>query len=263
MRRAICLLLSACVASLEVPHAVAQGTSSGSGGSITIDTVDPDTGQHVDAGLIRQGQNVRVVVKAFDSLGRAVECGNPSIGVINGVAGTQLIGPQAGGPPDIIQGGANFGSAEITATCPKLPGVQAKSFAASTGRPLGAARPQPAPQPAPAAAAASTGSATGTMLLAGAAIAGGVALAAAAASSAGGGSSSSGSSTQACSQRVCIASGFSCSCSNDSTNTTCSTQLPVSGSGQQCIAINTNNRNAWCAPGLSCINGSCGTRSGC
>lgn len=200
MRRALCIFLSACMAGLGVPPAMSQGTSTGSGGSITIDTVDPVTGKHVDAGLIRQGQQVRVIVKAFDSFGRAVECNNPSIGVINGVAGTQLIAPAPGAAPDIITGGPNFGSAEITATCPKLPNVQAKSFAASTGRPLGGARPQPAPQPAPAPqptpapAAAGSGSGIGTVLLIG-----GVAIAAGAAAAAAGSGGGSSSSAASCS----------------------------------------------------------------
>jgi hypothetical protein len=181
MRRAICVVLSFCLAGIGLPQAMAQGTSMGSGGSITIDTVDPERGRHVDAGLIQNNQRVRVVVKAFDPYGREIDCGTPTIGVKNGVAGTQLIGPEAGGPPDIIRGGPTFGSAEITATCPNLPDVQAKSFAASKGRPLGGGS-----------ATAQAPSSGGSLLLAGLAIAGGVARAAAAAG--GGGDSSSSSS---------------------------------------------------------------------
>ena len=135
----------------------------------------------------------------------------------------------------------------------KFTGIQSIAATASTTA-------STAPSTAPAAGPSTAGAIGGTLLVGGL-VAGGVALAAAAAGSTGGGSG--GPSTVQCSQRTCIASGFSCSCSNDSTNTSCSTQFPVAGSGTACIAINTNNRIAWCAPGLSCINGSCGTRQGC
>ena len=222
---AISWWLSISLAFLGMPPAMSQGTSyGGSGGSITIDTVDPATGQHVDAGLIRQGQQVRVVVKAFDSSGREIACGRPQIGVINGVSGNQLIAP-APGAPDIITGGPGFGSAEITVKCPNLPDVQFKSFAASSGRPLAGARPQ-APTPAPAAPAAAeppaSGSGMGTMLVVGGLVLGAAALAAAA----GGGGGSSGTSCSAGSHacqppnsNICCPNGTTLYCTNNNTCT--------------------------------------------
>lgn len=136
LSRVLCLTLSVGVVMIGVPvDALAQGAPPAPGGSIVIDIVDPDTGEHVPAGLLRSGkqgrmyggQQYRLVAHAFDEMGRAIPCTQWTFDRIQGVSGNQ-IRDIAG---DLMTMGSGWGSAEVTAQCAELPGVVSKMFIAN------------------------------------------------------------------------------------------------------------------------------------
>jgi hypothetical protein len=227
-----------------VSPAWAESVSSGEGGSITIQAVDPATGDPIPDGLLQPGMTVKLVVHAYDSGGNRIGC-TPIYGVNQGVTGNQIEGgvdPAAA----TFKMGQGFGSASVNVRCQELPNV--KSELNVRNNPPMTPPTTGAKQEAPAEAAGGGGGGAGTALavglIIGAGIAGGLLLASALSESSG---------SDECSTRTCI-QGISCSCSG-STSTTCDDGLPVVGSGSTCTSGNT--RVAWCSTGLTCVNGTC------
>ena len=144
----------------------AAASSSGDGGSITIETLDPLTRKPIPDGLLRPGMQVVLEVHAFDSAGKSIPC-TPTFGSEQGVAGNQIDGVAV--QPDgtgLLTMGNGFGSAEVKAQCAELPNVRAKLPVVNNTLQAPAAATPAAEAPAAEAAAASSSSA-GTGILIG------------------------------------------------------------------------------------------------
>ena len=104
----------------------AAASSSGDGGSITIETLDAKTGKPIPNGLLRPKMNVILQIHAFDAQGNSIPC-TPTFEAVQGFSGTQIQSVET--QPDgtgLLKMGKGFGSAEVKAQCAELPNVTAK-----------------------------------------------------------------------------------------------------------------------------------------
>ena len=163
---ALVTLLGVTIISSTFPSQLAS--ADGSGGSIMIETLGPD-GKVIPEGLLRPGMPIKLRVTAYNAAGQLIEC-LPDYGKNQGVAGEQIHNIDEQGNMEM---GSSFGSAEVTATCKDLPGVQGKLFVVNNTL----VAPRPSLLNPPPAAKPSGGMSTGAILglVGGLAVAGAVA----------------------------------------------------------------------------------------
>lgn len=132
--RLISAFLSLCLVFTGYPFQAAWAEG---GGSIVIEYFDatpgsPNFGNPISKAALQPGMRVQLRANAYDSSGASVSC-KPNFRAIQGVTGNQLGNIDADG---VMEVGNGFGSAEVAASCPELPGVETKDFVANKGLPM-------------------------------------------------------------------------------------------------------------------------------